>query len=233
MSSKRGTVLVVDDEHATVELIADFLGGKQLTVARAHTLDQALAELEHARPECILLSLGLADVDGLEALKRIRQVNVSVSIVVIAGPADAARAKEALAFGAFDYILKPIDFDFLTRVVDKALQAGVPVIEYGGTEPAVPASSPQTLLYTLALEIFRATRPFTPEGRASVGNALEQAALSAMQRGVSGEKAEVIRALNQLRNLIRFARDLGDLSGDTAESLDAHVTHARRSVGLS
>jgi hypothetical protein len=54
-----------------------------------------------------------------------------------------------------------------------------------------------------------------------------------MQRGVSGEKAEVIRALNQLRNLIRFARDLGDLSGDTAESLDAHVTHARRSVGLS
>jgi len=207
MPGTRGTVLVVDNEHATVELIADFLAGKQLGVARAHTLDEALAELEHVRPECMLLSLGLADVDGLDALKRIRQVNVGVSIVVIADPADTARAKEALALGAFDYVLKPIDFDFLTRAVDKALQAGAPVIEYGPTEPAEAASSPQSLLYTLALEIFRATRAFTPEARASVGGALEQAALSAMQRGVGGEKAEVIRALNQLRNMIHFAHD--------------------------
>ncbi len=224
MPGTRGTVLVVDNEHATVELIADFLAGKQLGVARAHTLDEALAELEHVRPECMLLSLGLADVDGLDALKRIRQVNVGVSIVVIADP---------LALGAFDYVLKPIDFDFLTRAVDKALQAGAPVIEYGPTEPAEAASSPQSLLYTLALEIFRATRAFTLEARASVGGALEQAALSAMQRGVGGEKAEVIRALNQLRNMINFARDLGDLSGEAAERLDEHVTHARRSVGLS
>jgi len=233
MAGSRGTVLVVDDEHVTAELIADFLGGKQLGVARAHTLGEALAELEHVRPECMLLSLGLADVDGLDALKRIRQVNVGVSIVVIADPADTVRAKEALALGAFDYVVKPIDFDFLTRAVDKALQAGAPVIEYGPTEPAEAASSPQSLLYTLALEIFRATRAFTLEARASVGGALEQAALSAMQRGVGGEKAEVIRALNQLRNMIHFARDLGDLSGEAAERLDEHVTHARRSVGLS
>src|SRR5712692_8516399 len=231
MPGTRGTVLVVDNEHATVELIADLLAGKQLGVARAHTLDEALAELEHVRPECMLLSL--ADVDGLDALKRIRQVNVGVSIVVIADPADTVRAKEALALGAFDYVLKPIDFDFLTCAVDKALQAGAPVIEYGPTEPAEAASSPQSLLYTLALEIFRATRAFTLEARASVGGALEHAALSAMQRGVGGEKAEVIRALNQLRNMINFARDLGDLSGEAAERLDEHVTHARRSVGLS
>ncbi len=41
MSGARGTVLVVDDEHATVELIADFLEGKQLGVTRAHPLDEA------------------------------------------------------------------------------------------------------------------------------------------------------------------------------------------------
>jgi hypothetical protein len=66
-----------------------------------------------------------------------------------------------------------------------------------------------------------------------MGNALEQAALQAMQRGVGGEKAEVIRALNQVRNLIRFSQDLGDLEADTAARLEEHMTRARRSVGLS
>jgi hypothetical protein len=54
-----------------------------------------------------------------------------------------------------------------------------------------------------------------------------------MQRSVGGEKAEVIRALNQVRNMIRFALDLGDISAETAARLDEHMTRARRSVGLS
>jgi hypothetical protein len=54
-----------------------------------------------------------------------------------------------------------------------------------------------------------------------------------MQRGVGGEKAEVIRALNQVRNMIRFAQDLGDISAETAGRLDGHMGRARRSVGLS
>jgi hypothetical protein len=54
-----------------------------------------------------------------------------------------------------------------------------------------------------------------------------------MQRGVSGEKAEVIRALNQVRTMIRFAQDLGDISAETAGALDEHMVRARRSVGLS
>lgn len=67
----------------------------------------------------------------------------------------------------------------------------------------------------LALEVFRATRSLSPEARGSVGTGLEQAALLAMQRGVGGEKAEVIRALN------------------TAGRLDEHMVRACRSVGLS
>jgi hypothetical protein len=54
-----------------------------------------------------------------------------------------------------------------------------------------------------------------------------------MQRGVSGEKAEVIRALNQVRTLIRFAKDLGDLDAATAARLEDFMGRARRSVGLS
>jgi CheY-like chemotaxis protein len=234
MADTRGTILIVDDEPATIEMLSDYLGGKRLGVARAHDLDEALAELERERPEAVLISLRLGEADGLEVLQRIREVNVQVGLLVMAEQGDEARAKDALTLGALDYLLKPIDFDYLNRAVEKALSAAAPVVEYAQT-PAAPAtaSTPFGLLYTLALEVFRATRPFPPEARASVGAGLEQAALAAMQRGLGGEKAEVIRALNQVRNMIRFAHDLGDIGAETAGRLDEHMARARRSVGLS
>jgi DNA-binding response OmpR family regulator len=233
MADTRGTVLIVDSDPATVELLAEYLTGKQLAVARAQTLDEALAELDRERPEAVVISMRLGDSGGLEALKRIREVNVQVAVLATAEQEDANLAMEALGLGAVDYLLKPIDFDYLSRAIEKALSAAAPVIDFAETTVAPPVSSPQTLLYTLALEVFRATRLFSPEARASVGAALEQGALGAMQRGVSGEKAEVIRALNQVRTLIRFSQDLGDLSAETAERLQEHMARARRSVGLS
>ena len=233
MADTRGTILIVDDDPATVEVLADYLTGKQLAVVRAHTLDEALAELDRERPEAAVIGVRLGDGGELEALKRIRQANVHVTLLATAAPEDAGLATAALGQGATDYLLKPIDFDYLSRAIEKALVAAAPVIDFAETVAAPAVSSPQTLLYTLALEVFRTTRPFSPEARASVGNALEQVTLQAMQRGVSGEKAEVIRALNQVRNLIRFAHDLGDLDASTAARLEEHMGRARRSVGLS
>jgi len=233
MAHTRGTVLIVDDDPATVELLAEYLTGKQLAVARAQTLDEALAELDRERPEAVVISMRLGDSGGLEALKRIREVNVQVAVLATAEQEDANLATEALGLGAADYLLKPIDFDYLSRALEKALSAAASVIDFAETTVAAPVSSPQTLLYTLALEVFRATRLFSPEARASVGAALEQGAMQAMQRGVSGEKAEVIRSLNQVRTLIRFSQDLGDLDAETAARLEDHMARARRSVGLS
>ena len=233
MADTRGTVLIVDDDPAAVELLADYLTGRQLSVCRAHTLDEALAELDRERPEAALIGVRLGDTGALEALKRVREVNVQVALLAMAAPEDVSLAAEALSCGAADYLLEPIDFDYLGRALDKALAAATPVMDFAEPVLAPVASSPQALLYTLALEVFRATRPLSPEARASVGQALEQMALQAMQRGVSGDKAEVIRALNQVRTLIRFAHDLGDLGAETASGLDEHVGRARRSVGLS
>jgi CheY-like chemotaxis protein len=51
MADTRGTILIVDDEPATIELLSDYLGGKRLAIARAHNLDEALAELDRERPD--------------------------------------------------------------------------------------------------------------------------------------------------------------------------------------
>ena len=72
MAETRGTIVVVDDDPATVELLSEYLGGKRLAVARAHNLDEALAELESERPGAVLMSMRLGEADGLVALRRIR-----------------------------------------------------------------------------------------------------------------------------------------------------------------
>ena len=234
MADTRGTVLIVDDDPVSVEVLGDYLTRKRLAVVRAHTLDEALAELESERPEAAVVGVRVGEAGELEVIKRMRQANVQVALLATAAPADVHLATAALGLGALDYLLKPIDFDYLGRAIEKALAASAPGLDYAET-PIAPVGplSPAGLLYTLALEVFRSTRPLSPEARASVGTALEQAALAAMQRGVGGEKAEVIRALNQVRNMIRFAQDLGDISAETAGRLDEHMVRARRSVGLS
>ena len=98
---------------------------------------------------------------------------------------------------------------------------------------AATAGSAHGLLYDLALEVFRTTRTLSASARESIAPALESAALSLVQRGGGGDKAETVRTLNVIRSLLRFAKDLGDITDETHRSLESHMAKARRSVGLS
>jgi DNA-binding response OmpR family regulator len=146
---------------------------------------------------------------------------------------DIELAKQTLEMGAFDYTLKPVDFAYLSRAVDtmmaRAAARPVPAIESEGAA----APSAHNLLYDLALGIFRTTRSLSPAARESLGHELEQAALVALQRGAGGDKQEVVRALNQVRTLLRFAKDLGDIGDDAHRVLETSVARTRRSIGLS
>jgi len=93
MADTRGTILIVDDDSATGELLSEYLGGKRLAVARARNLDEALVELESERPDAVLISMRLGEADGLETLRRVREVNVQVAVLVMAEQEDADRAK--------------------------------------------------------------------------------------------------------------------------------------------
>ncbi len=158
---------------------------------------------------------------------------------MISGNDDVELAKETIALGAFDYVLKPVDFPYLMRAIDKMLAAAAaaPAVAAAAesaeaTAPA-PSGSLHGLLYDLALEVFRMPRGLPAVARESLGIPLEHAAMEAIQRGGGREKIEIIRALNLVRTLLRFGRDLGDITDEDHRRLEGYVAKARRVIGLA
>jgi DNA-binding response OmpR family regulator len=233
MSQPRGKILVVDDEPNMAQLLAEYLTEQGYQVVTAHGGIEALAKIDLEKPQVILLDVRMPGMDGVEVLRRIRSFDTQVGILMISANDDIDLAKQTIEMGAFDYTLKPVDFAYLSRAVDtmmaRAAARPVPAIESEGAG----APSAHNLLYDLALGIFRTTRALSPAARESLGRELEQAALVALQRGAGGDKQEVVRALNQIRTLLRFAKDLGDISDDAHRVLETSVARARRAIGLS
>lgn len=89
------------------------------------------------------------------------------------------------------------------------------------------------LVYDLAVEVFLVTRSLAPEHRGTLAATVESAALNAAQRSIAGERQAAIRALSQLRMLIRFALDVGAFSDEAHRHLEVSLVRARRSPGLS
>jgi len=230
---KRGKVLVIDDEPSIVELFTDYLHGQGFDVISAGGGEEGLDRLRLDTPDIVLLDMRMPELDGLETLRRIRKVNLRVPVLMVSGNDDIGAAKEAIALGAFDYTLKPVDFNYLARALDKMVAAIQPPGEPGSIQVAGTAGSAHGLLYDLALEVFRTTRTLTVTGRGSIAPALESAALSLVQRGGGSDKAETVRTLNVIRALLRFAKDLGDITDEMHRSLESHMAKARLSIGLS
>ena len=110
-------VLVVDDEPQAVELLEEFLTAKGYAVVEASGGEEALRRLKEERPHLMLLDIRMPVMDGLEVLRRAREIDREVGIVMVTAINEESMGREALRMGAYDYITKPLDFDYLERVL--------------------------------------------------------------------------------------------------------------------
>jgi len=108
-------VLVVDDEPEAVELLQEFLVAKGYDVTTAGDGEEALRKVKEERPHLILLDVLMPKMDGLEVLSRVREIDKEVSVIMITGVTEEEIGRRAMALGAFDYIVKPLDLPYLER----------------------------------------------------------------------------------------------------------------------
>lgn len=100
------TALIVDDEIQIRRLLRVALENAGYTVRETETGQQGLAEVAYARPDVVLLDLGLPDLDGLEVLRRLREWS-EVPVVILSVRDAEAEKVAALDAGADDYVTKP------------------------------------------------------------------------------------------------------------------------------
>jgi two-component system KDP operon response regulator KdpE len=119
--NRPATILVVDDEPHIRRLLSAALTRAGYDVCEAANFRQALAVLDKAKPDVVLLDLGLPEGDGLELLPLMRRRSDATLLVVSAR--DAAEEKvTALDLGADDYVTKPFDTEELLARVRTALR---------------------------------------------------------------------------------------------------------------
>jgi two-component system KDP operon response regulator KdpE len=99
-------VLVVDDDPSLVKALRIGLTARGDDVITAYLGSDAIAQVALAKPDLVILDLGLPDIDGLEVCRRIREFS-NVPVVVLSAYGDERRKVEALDGGADDFITKP------------------------------------------------------------------------------------------------------------------------------
>ncbi|MCX5697845.1 MAG: response regulator [Candidatus Omnitrophica bacterium] len=117
-------LLIVDDEADVCEFAANFFRKRKIEVSTVLSGEEALQAVDKEKPHLILLDIKMSGIDGLETLRRLKEKDQSVKVIMVTGrkPEDDDSLQKCRQLGAVDYIHKPLELDELERVVMSELQ---------------------------------------------------------------------------------------------------------------
>ncbi len=121
-SDRRIRILAIDDEPPVLEWLSLLLTREGFDVRTATSARQGDAEFRATKPDVVITDLRLPDLDGLELVRRFRQLNDAIEVLVLTGHGSVPSAVAAMKWGAFSYLEKPIAPDALLAILDKALE---------------------------------------------------------------------------------------------------------------
>lgn len=221
-----GRLLIVDDEGPVREVLSEYFLTQGYAVETAASGPEALELARRARPDLVLLDIRMPGMDGVEVLKRLRELDRDLAVIMVTANEDVALARETLKLGAVDYVSKPFDFQYL----DRAVAAGLVQAATGGLPAPTTPPGGDDPWRALVLAAFRAARAMAAPARASTGERLEAAALGAARAAATGRLDAAREALAELELLLGVAAELGDLEAGRAP-IDAALEAARRALG--
>ncbi len=118
----KARILIVDDDDSARSALERLLSGAGYSV---ETVEDGAAALERAAevpPDVVVTDLKMPRMDGMELLQRLRTQDRSLPVVMVTSMQDLAAGVAAMRAGAEDYLTKPVDFDALSVVIERALE---------------------------------------------------------------------------------------------------------------
>ncbi len=120
-------ILVVDDEVEVLKILEKVLTENGYNVLKAQNGTEALRIARKNNIKLALLDIKLPKMNGIELLGRFKKINPDLIVIMITAFGTLKTAIEAMKLGAYDYITKPFDLNFIVSIVEQALE------EHGAT----------------------------------------------------------------------------------------------------
>ena len=117
--------MIAEDEEFILEGIANLIDWESFGIQVTHLAvngQEALKKWEEEAVDIIITDITMPIMDGLELIQQIREKDTRVRIIIISGYDEFEYARRAISMGVDDYILKPIDDEELTKVLQRALE---------------------------------------------------------------------------------------------------------------
>jgi two-component system response regulator FixJ len=132
-------VHVIDDDDAMRDSLAFLLQSANVAVRTYDSAATFLDKLAEISGGCVITDVRMPGMSGIELLKRLRELNVALPVIVITGHGDVPLAVEAMKSGAADFIEKPFDDELLLASVRSALKNQAADQERGAARAAIDA----------------------------------------------------------------------------------------------
>lgn len=182
------SVLLVDDDELLRTSFENLLRQEGYEVKAVSSGEEALHYLEETKPDVVIMDICMAGIDGITTLRRIRETDLRLPVIMMTAYSTTSAAIEATKLGAFDYVLKPFDIPEVLSLIERAAEASrLMHTRVGLQEPADAASMDALLGKSRAMhEVYKAI------GRVAPTDAV------VLLRGESGTGKELVaRALYQ------------------------------------
>lgn len=112
-----GRILLVDDDPNLLKSLAFQLGEEGYSVLVASNGEEAIQRIKEEKPALVLLDIMMPGMSGQETLKKIKEIDREIPVAMVTAVWDKEEGKRAFEAGAYDYVTKPIDFEYLKQVI--------------------------------------------------------------------------------------------------------------------
>jgi CheY-like chemotaxis protein len=113
-------ILLVDDEREFAQSLSERLIMREMGSVVAYDGASALSMVEAEEPEVMILDLRMPGIDGIEVLKRIKKERPDIEVIILTGHGTEADRMLCMGLGAFAYLQKPVEIEFLSETLRKA-----------------------------------------------------------------------------------------------------------------
>lgn len=128
-------ILLIDDEADVQYSFKRIFNSREVQITTASSGEEGLLSLRAQKPDLVIMDVRMAGLSGLETLRKIRELDTKLPVLIMTAYGTTQTAIEAMKLGAYDYLLKPFDVPKLKSIVFDALKAAKAIVQTDSFQP--------------------------------------------------------------------------------------------------